>query len=118
MQIRQPYIKSVTPLINQQQTDRVNSAQSKYAKQKLTPQNPQVHAAQSQPPFALPPAKKTGHALNLLEAKPPAPAMAINNPDYTAINPRNLNALNAYTEELNQPLQEQLSMLAGIDFYV
>ena len=33
-------------------------------------------------------------------------------------NTRILKALNAYTETINQPLQEHRSQLAGVDFYV
>jgi hypothetical protein len=118
MQIRQPYIKSITPLINQPQTGKVNSAQSKQARQKLKQHNPRDPVAQSRPTFNRPPAKKIGYDLKPLETKQPALVMAINNHGNAVINAHNLNALNAYTVELNQPLQEQLSMLAGIDFYV
>ncbi len=36
----------------------------------------------------------------------------------TAIDTRMQKAIDAYTDELYQPVQEQLSILAGIDFYV
>ena len=62
--------------------------------------------------------KRIADSLKQLEVKPPIPDFSNNTRDYEAINSHALNALNAYTEELNHPLQEQLSMLAGIDFYV
>ena len=118
MEIRQSAVKSIIPAKNQLHSGRITGAQdskdgSEVKQHYLSKDTKQVN------PTANPPTiKRIAEALNRPESKQPISTFVNKIHSYEAINPRHLNALNAYTEELNQPLQEQLSMLAGIDFYV
>ena len=118
MEIRQTAVNSLTPAKNQLQTGRISITQreedSKELKQHFQPGHTQQDHSNAKPPTA----KRIADGLKQLEARQPFLVFSNKTQGYEAINPRNLNALNAYTEELNQPLQEKLSMLAGIDFFV
>ena len=119
MEIRQTAVNSLTPAKNQlQTTGRISRAQGKKDNRELTQHYQPGHTKQDHPTVKPATTKRIVDGLKQLEAKQPVSTFSNKTIGYEAINPRSLNALNAYTEELNQPLQEQLSMLAGIDFYV
>jgi len=118
MQISRIPIKAYIPAGNQQQSEPGKVAGVRRI-------NPERNAEQQHRPDPSTPQAKHANALTeneiasaVQEIKAGQPVPTELNRFATAIDTQMQKAIEAYTEELYQPVQEQLSILAGIDFYV
>ena len=118
MQISRIPIKAYIPAGNQQQPEPGRVAGVRRI-------NPQRNTEQQHRPDPSTQQAQHTHALSAKEIASAAQQIKAGQPvlteqnRYAAVNDTRMQkAIDAYTEELYQPVQEQLSILAGIDFYV
>ncbi len=118
MQISRTPINASIPATSQQQTDlgRLLGVQKINPERDAEQQRRPDHSAQQRQYTHALTANEIASAVQQIKAGQRIPTDR--NTFDAAGNTRMQKAIDAYTEELYQPVQEQLSILAGIDFYI